>query len=112
MLNRSLLIVRAKEPFVKWINGLPDPLTPTETLETVNEDSSAYLLPEYDDDEERDAILEEVFEIIFRDLLNAWWTDDRAWPQKRTLPLFRSWFELDWHSIIDDLVDGPLIDEG
>ena len=43
-INRSLLVVRAKEPFLHWVNSLPDPADVT--LEEVNSDQSAFLLPE------------------------------------------------------------------
>jgi hypothetical protein len=55
MLNRSLVIVRAKEPFRGWLLSLPDSCE--ETIEEINEDSSVYLLPEFEDDKQRDTML-------------------------------------------------------
>ena len=51
-LNRSVLIIKAKEPFRQWINSFPDP--DGITLEELNEDTTSYLIPEYDDDDHRD----------------------------------------------------------
>ena len=44
MLNRAVLILRYKQPFVDWINAA-DP-TPTQelTLVDVNDDNTAYLI--------------------------------------------------------------------
>jgi hypothetical protein len=43
--NRSVIVVRAKEPFLQWLNSLPDP--GKFTLDEVNQDSTTFLLPEY-----------------------------------------------------------------
>jgi hypothetical protein len=38
--------------------------------------------------------------------------DEDRWPQKRTLTLFKKWFSLDFHSVVEDMVDGDLYTEG
>jgi hypothetical protein len=48
--DRSILTVRAKQPFLDWLHSLPDPDPVRYTLDEVNRDQSAYLLPEYEDD--------------------------------------------------------------
>ena len=82
-INRSVLIVRAKEPFRRWLNSLPDP--GDYTLEEINEDQSAFLLPEYEDDSRKENILMKYFKEIFEEQLNGWWTDPDAWPLQRDL---------------------------
>ena len=47
-INRSILTVHAKESFLHWLNSLPDPVK--YTLDEVNYDQSAFLLPEYEAD--------------------------------------------------------------
>ena len=47
MINRCILIVKAKQPFLLWLQSLPDPANLT--LQQINEDSTAYLLPAYED---------------------------------------------------------------
>ena len=110
MLNRSLLAVRVRQPFLDWLRNLPDPIDPEITLQVVNEDGSAYLLPSYDDEEERNELLRMGFDVIFEDQLASWWSDEADWP-KRSLEVFFEWFEVEWHSMVEDLVDGPLVDE-
>ena len=52
MLNRDLLIVRYKQPFVDWVNEAdPNPDGRLMTLEEVNDDSPAYLIHEYASDD-------------------------------------------------------------
>jgi len=86
MINRGVLIVKAKEPF----------------------DCTAYLIPEFEDDHERDRILKRLYPDIFVGQLNEWCTDEDMWPQKRTLALFKKWFELEFHSVVEDLADDDL----
>ena len=106
MINRSVLIVKAKEPFTKWLNALPD--CADISLEDVNEETAAFLLPEYASDEEQDAIIADFFEPIFQMQLAAWWEDEKNWPVNRDLSLFLKWFEVEFHSMAVDLVDAPL----
>ncbi|MBS3820106.1 hypothetical protein KGY73_11480 [bacterium] len=106
-INRSLLIVRAKEPFLRWLNSLPDPGKCT--LERVNYDQSAYLLPEYEDDRDTEKLLRKYFKQIFEEQLNGWWTDPEAWPSKRGLKTFKQWFDVEFHSMVFDLVNERIL---
>ena len=106
-INRSVLIVRAKEPFRQWLNSLPDPSD--YTLEEINRDNSAFLLPEYEDDRKKENILRKYFEEIFEEQLNGWWTDPEAWPSKRDLKTFKKWFDVEFHSVVFDLVEKPIL---
>ena len=109
MVNRGLVIALAKEPFREWLLSLPDPSDMT--LEEINEDRTAYLVPEFEDDKEREKAIKKVFEMIFEDQLADWWTREEDWPQKRDLRTFRKWFDLQFHSVVEDLVDDVLVDE-
>ena len=99
----------AKEPFLSWLKALPDSadLTPEE----MNGDATVYLLPVCDDDRAQDRVLARCFHLIFEEQLSAWWTDESAWPQGRNLKLFKRWFDVEFHSIVLDLVNGPLLDD-
>ncbi|MGR3178307.1 MAG: hypothetical protein ACUZ8E_09665 [Candidatus Anammoxibacter sp.] len=55
-INRSVVIVKVKEPFLDWLQSLPDPTDIT--IDEINTDNSVYLLPEYEDDTDMFAILE------------------------------------------------------
>lgn len=111
MLNRSLLLVRAKTPFLEWLRSLPDPVAESTTLEAIHDESTVYLVPAYEDDEEREDILRQAYDVVFEDQLASWWTDEGDWPSNRGLEIFQAWFETEWHSIVEDLVDGRLYDE-
>ena len=107
MLNRSVIIIKAKEPFLNWLRSLPKPENNI-TLDEIDFDNTAYLLPEYQMDREREEILAECYNIIFEDQLEDWWTDSTHWPKTRDLSTFKEWFDTEFHSLILDLVDLPL----
>ena len=107
MLNRSIIIIKAKEPFLSWLSSLPEPENNI-SLDEINFDNSVYLLPEYEMDDEREEILADYYDIIFEDQLAAWWTDSAIWPKTRDLSTFKEWFDIEFHSLILDLVNLPL----
>jgi hypothetical protein len=67
MINRSALTIKAKEPFLNWLNSLPDPTAVT--LVELNQDSNVYLLPEYEDDDKQGDILAQFYDLIFEEEL-------------------------------------------
>ena len=108
MLNRGLVVVSPKEPFRLWLMSLPEPVEVS--LEEINEDRSAYLVTEFEDDKQRDRVLRKSFKMIFEDQLVNWWTSEDDWPKKRDLLTFRKWFDLQFHSAVEDLGHGELVD--
>ncbi len=109
MIDRCVVTIRAKQPFLEWLKGLPDPCD--FGLDVVNDDDTAYLLPEYEDDRQRDRILRRFYDLIFEEQLAGWWTRESDWPSKRDLRTFKRWFDLEFHSVVLDLVDGPILDD-
>ncbi len=109
MINRGVLIIRAKGPFRDWLLSLPDP--DDVTLEEINEDNAVYLVPEYEDDNERDIILKKMYKTIFEEQLEGWWTDEKDWPKNRSLTMFKKWFDVEFHSVVIDLVDDVLVSQ-
>jgi hypothetical protein len=71
MVNRGLVIALAKEPFREWLQSLPEPCNMS--LEEINEDRTAYLVPEFEDDKQRDRVLRKFFTMVFEDHLADWW---------------------------------------
>lgn len=116
MLNRSAITIKAKQPFLDWLKGLPDPVDPSMTLEDLNEDRTIYLTPErvdgYDD-EPYAHLLPLTFEYIFETRLEAWWRDRKDWPAFEKMgDLFEDWFDVELHSMVLDANDEPIKDKG
>ena len=114
MINRAAVILRYREPAVRWINEA-DPYEddPGITLSTVNKERTVYLIRE--EDAETSAAVDEWVELNYRQLFEAelegWYTDPALWPQNLTLQLFREWFDVEFHSVIVDTVGGAIYDE-
>jgi hypothetical protein len=110
MLNRDLLIVRLKQPFVDWINEAdPYPDRIHTSLESANEDCPVFLIHDFAC-EDIEGWLEQCYLYLFEEVLEQWYVDEGLWPQDRTLALFKAWCEVEVHGIIIDLVDDPLLD--
>jgi hypothetical protein len=103
-LNRSLVILRHKQPFLDWLTSIdPDP---TLTLANIEDDSDAFLIPgDQFINSESDAVkwVESRWAELFSHMLNSWVTETDTWPNNRTLPMFRNWFGVEYHSMLWDL---------
>ncbi len=106
-INRSLLILKPKHPFLEWAQTLDDG-DKDFTLAELAEDSTAYLVPELWEDSDQNALLESSYNILFEEQLQGWWTDEAAWPKERNLKMFLDWFEVEFHSLVFDLCDEPI----
>jgi len=107
VINRSLLVVKAKEPFREWVISLPD--RDKITLRDINKECSAYLVPEFDADLQKDAFLEMVYADIFVKQLLSWCRNDLKWPRNRSFALFSRWFQPEFHSIVEDLAESKIV---
>ena len=56
-------------------------------------------------------LLAKGFDIIFEAELEGWYTLELAWPQQRTFAMFREWFQITLCSCIEDLCEGPIVDD-
>ena len=106
-INRSLLILKPKQPFLDWTRTLDDEDQDL-SLEEIHHDSTAYLIPELWDDSDQQELLESYYDVLFEEQLAGWWTDETAWPPKRNLKMFLDWFEVEFHSLVFDLCDEPI----
>jgi len=107
MLNRGVVIVRPKQPFLDWAAGLDDSgLTPDPTGE-----QTVYLIPSYEDEEAAWEILATLYPAIFENELYGWHTDEAVWPKGRDFAMFKEWFAIELHSVIEDLCDFEIVDE-
>jgi hypothetical protein len=99
MLNRGVLIVRPRRPYIDWAAQLDD----SGIVPDAEEERTVYLIPEFESDAEAWEILEEVYAEVFERELEGWHTDEAAWPQNRTFVMFKEWFDIELHSVVEDL---------
>ena len=107
MLNRGALIVRPAQPYLDWAASLDD----SGILPDPEGEVTIYLVPEYEDDLEAEKVLRRVYAEVFERELFGWCTDESLWPKRRTLAVFKAWFTVEMHSIVEDLSSDPLFDD-
>lgn len=109
MLNRFALIVRPAGPFIEWAAGaFGEPIAKVKK-ELAEMESTIYLLPESDAaDLEDQAVLKAHWRSIFKEEIEGWCTDEKAWPQNLSEALFRAWFKLELVTVIHDRGKEPL----
>ena len=90
LINRAVAIVRIKQPCLDWINSTEGPEL---TLEAVNRENHAYLLPEPDTEQEQE--------------LAGFCTDQSQWP-KISYQKFLDWFAIEVHSMLFDPYEDEL----
>ena len=108
-INRSVLLLRAKEPFRDWIMSLPEPMDVT--LDEINDDTSVFLIQEYEDDGEKEKLVKKIYLGIFEEQLEDWSRDKNHWPKNRSLATFKKCFDVEFHSLVFDLVGTQIIAE-
>ncbi len=109
MINRCAVTIRAKEPVLAWLHSLPD--YDDMTLNEVNQETTVYLLPVYEDDAEKDGLLDQYYDLLFDEELAGWWMNEDDWPKNRNLKMFNLWFGVEFHSVVVDLEEAPLKDD-
>ena len=105
-INRAILIVKPRSPFLDWVNGLNTSEVPM-TLDDLTTEQSVFLIPEVDEGE-LELHVRRHFKTIFENELEGWAGDRRAWPKQLTAKLFHEWFHLEWGSEVFDLGRGEI----
>ena len=106
-INRTAVIIKPKQPFVDWLNSIPEE-TIKHTLEDLCPENITYLIPEYDYPQQSLAYVKKLFPVLFEHQLFGWYTDETLWPQKRTWKMFQEWFAIEINSEVIDLVRGMI----
>ena len=106
MLNRGVLIVRPKQPYLDWAAALDD----SGLVPDPDDEQTIYLIPGFDDDEEAWEIVVEIYAEVFERELDGWDTDETAWPQNRSFEMFKEWFDIELHSVVEDLCGDEIVD--
>jgi len=111
MVNRGVVILRYKDPFVQWIKEADPKKDSTEvTMASANEECTVYLISD-GDAENIDRWIRENHGVLFEGELEGWYTDESLWPKKRDYKTFKEWFEVECHSVVLDTVGGQIFDD-
>jgi hypothetical protein len=110
LINRGVVVIKPKEPFLDWVNrdlALSSPVT----MEELRRDCTAILVPDLGSLEAALDYVEPLKPRLFEMELEAWDRDPTNWPEERTSARFDTWFELEVHSMVWDAVDAPVVKE-
>jgi hypothetical protein len=103
--NRSCLIVSPAKGYVDWARSCPGG-HPGEGVVDPGEAGTVYLIPEPEAGPEK--WLAKNYRAIFENELEAWYQDESAWPQDRSLKAFKTFFDVRFCSMVLDMGKEPL----
>lgn len=110
-LNRGVVILRHRQPFLDWVmQADPEPLEHL-TLASLAEDGDAFLIPggpAIDNSEDAVRWVEKRWRMFFEHMLSDWFTDEALWPKNLSLKMFREWFAVEYCSIVWDVANEQL----
>jgi hypothetical protein len=101
-IDRSVAIIKPKQPFVDWVNSSADAVDDQYTIQDFSTDCSVILLPVVDSDEHAEAFIKDMFQDLFELELSSWMADDETWPENLTYKMFLEWFDVEYHSMVFD----------
>ena len=108
LVNRSVLVLKPTAKMLDWINSVGEE-SDTVTLEEAQEMTNAYLLPDFEDDEEQATYIRFRAKKLFEHELEAWCTDPGRWPSNRIYKAFTEWFLVEVSHMVYDLAPDPIV---
>jgi hypothetical protein len=108
LVNRSALVLKPTAKMLDWINSVGEESNPV-TLEEAQEMTNAYLLPDFEDDEEQATFIRFRAKKLFEHELEAWCTDPAKWPTVRNHKTFLAWFRVEVSHMVFDLAGDPIV---
>lgn len=110
LLNRGIVVIKPTQKFLDWVNQVEqdDEFGPM-TLEELQKDCTTLLVPDVITEEALVYMLEPIKQEIFEMELADWYTDQSIWPKDRSPEIFDQWFIVEFHSMVWDLIDQPIV---
>jgi len=109
LVYRCALAIKPQQPFLDWLNEI-DPVD-NPTLQELRQDSSLYLIPDYEDADDIDNAIQKYLRLnytgIFINELSEWYVDPKMYPPF-SYETFLKWFEISTHTMIYDTVNKPI----
>lgn len=113
MVNRAAILLRYKQPAVRWIKEAdPNPGETPISLQNVNQERTVYLISVEDADTPADLQrwVKKNYVALMENELAGWYSDAALWP-KVTWKLFQNWFTVECHTVLVDTVGTPIYDD-
>ncbi len=103
IVDRSAAVLKPRQPFLDWLNNLPGNEIIL-SLDEVRSDCTVILVPEVSEPEDGIAFIDDIADKLFEMELSSWVSEEKLWPQKRSLKLFWEWFDVEIHIGVMDFV--------
>lgn len=103
-INRSVIMIKGKRPFLDLLNEV----FPEDGITEIDE-ANAYLVS--DEIKDLEKWLKKRFDIFFKMELQDWEIEKKYWPIKRTYKMFQEWFEVGISTMPYDLDRTPIFKE-
>jgi hypothetical protein len=103
-INRSLAIIKPKQPYIKWANSLPDD-DREYVSEVFQKDCFVVLIHEYGTEKEAVGYINKMWRMLFKEQLEGWCLDTEWWPKNITQKMFWKWFDVEFHSVVVDSLE-------
>ena len=109
VVNRTAVTITGAQPYIDWtLSTDADFAKGAITVARAKTYGTAYLLPEFELEEDVQEWVEENAAWLFEFQLAAWTEDEATWPASRDLKTFRDWFRIDIHSVVVDVADDEI----
>lgn len=110
-LDRIAVVLRPTEALLNWLTEQPNQ-DPSLDLNDLCNDCTTLLIPGFTSPDEAFEFLEERYAALFDNELASLGVPAECWPNDRNFELFNEWFDVEFHSLVYDLVEEDvLIDE-
>lgn len=109
-IDRAVVIVKKKEPFLEWVKNLPIQDVKVD-LNALNDEPTTYLIPAYEENYLLFAHLSAVCHEIFVLEMNGWWTEEELWEKDLSWENFNKWFDYEICSLPIDLGEDEIFRE-
>ena len=76
LVNRSMIIVKPKKPFLDWANGVDGDHNDF-TQKEMEDDCAVFLIQDFEEDQEKEKILKRHYTELFEAELGGWCTDEK-----------------------------------
>ena len=103
-IDRGLIVLHPRQPFVDWLNSWSTDGKDV-SLEEAGKDGDAFLIPEFESEEEAKAYVRLHATQLLEHVLEDWCPDKSLWPAQRNYVTFCQWFDVSLHSTMFDMVE-------
>lgn len=109
-IERLVTVIKPKQAFLDWLKQVPDQDDEL-SLDDLRSDCTALLLPPFESPDEAEDYVKKHIDDIFANELESWCESEEQWPTERTFAKFTDMFDIEYHSMVFDMMDEDFDEE-